>query len=279
MRRVDPSVYTEDYYLTDCTGYREFKRTHGRLLEPRLTRIIKEIPNIEGLRVLDIGCGRGELVFWAARRGAEFAVGIDYSKAAIRLANQAKKKFPRSIQKRVQFELMDAEKLNFPKNSFDAVFLVEVMEHLYPEEQIKVFREIFRVLKRSGFVFIHTAPSKFFNDYTYRYWCYPISTLLVKINNFLTGGNYPNLAHPSKIRTDSHKIMHVNEPTYFSLNRLFKKTGFKGKIKSTNITVLKPQLSWKDKLFNLIVYLYPISNYPPFNILWGNDYISILKKR
>jgi len=278
MRRVKPSLYTREYYLTDCTGHEEFKKTWGRKLEPRLKRIVREIPIRRNMKILDIGCGRGELVFWAARKGAE-VVGIDYSQEAIKLAQEAKEKRSQEDRKKISFLLVDAKDLKFPDKSFDAVFLVEVFEHLYPEEQEKVFKEVLRVLKKEGFVFVHTAPARWFNDYTYRFYCYPVSTLIVSLWNKLKGRNYGNLQPWKELRIPSHKIMHINEPNYFSLKKLFNKHGFLGKIRSTNITVLKPELSWKDKLFNSLVYLYPLGNYFPFNIFWGNDFLSVLKRK
>lgn len=278
MRRVNPSVYTTNYYLTDCNGYREFKQTWGKKLEPRLKKIIQYIPLKSSMKVLDIGCGRGELSFWAANHCSQ-VVGIDYSVQAIKLALQAKKKHPFTIQKKLSFLQMDAKKINFSKNCFDAVFLVEILEHLYSEEQKLVFKQILKVLKPGGFIFIHTSPSRWFNDYTYPYWCYPLSSLIVKLWNRLAHSQYPNLTPPNQVRTASHKIMHVNEPDYFSLRRLFNQYHLSGSIRSTNITVNKPLLSWKDQLFNLIVYLHPISNIFPLNLFWGNDFLAVLRRK
>lgn len=278
-RRVDPFVYDERYYLTGCTGYKEFKKSWGKILEPRLKRIAKEIPSVKGLKVLDIGCGRGELVFWVARQGAKEVIGIDYSKAGIKLAKEAKKHYPKKIQEIVKFKVMDAKGLKFPEKSFDAVFSIEVLEHLYQEELEIVLSEIYRILKKNGYFVIHTAPSRLFNNLTYRFWCYPISTILVKVNNILSNSNYENLAEWKDLREKYHKLMHVNEPNYFSLKKLFKRRGFNGSIRSTNVTVLKPVLSWKDKLFNCIVYLYPLSAFFPFNIFWGNDFFAVLRKK
>lgn len=279
MRRVHPSAYTHEYYLTDCTGYREFKKKFGLKLEPRLARITAEMPLPRDLRVLDIGCGRGEMVAWAARKGASHAEGVDYSTAAVLLAKKAQKNWPKSLKNRTNFRHMDAKKLKFPDASFDAVFLVEVLEHLYPEEQVVVMHEVYRVLKSDGFVFAHTAPSRWFNDYSYRVWSYPISSVLVGAWNKLLRKNYGNLLPPDKLRSKSHKIMHVAEPDYFSLKKLFADTGFFGGIGSTNITVLKPVISWKDTLFNFIVYLHPFSKFFPLNVFFGADFYAILRKK
>jgi len=278
VRRVDPKVYTRDYYLSDCTGYTQFKRSWGQELEPRVARIVTKIPLQPGSKVLDIGCGRGELVFWSLRHGAKLAVGIDYSTSAIALANQALSHLP-NFQTRANFKTMDAKALQFQKHSFDAVFLTEVLEHLYPEEQDRIFLEINHVLKPGGFVFIHTSPARWFNNFTYPYYCYPLSSFIVAIWNLILNKNYPNILHPAHLRTTSHKIMHVNEPDYLSLRRLFSRHKFSGQIYSTNITINKPQLSWKDNLFNLLVYLSPLSDYPPFNIIWGHDFLAVLTKQ
>jgi hypothetical protein len=71
--------------------------------------------------------------------------------------------------------------------------------------------------------------------------------------------------------------MHINEPTYFSLKGLFKKYKFDGKLYSSNITVKKPIISKKDTLINIFVFLHPASKYFPLNILFGSDFISVLK--
>jgi len=278
MRRVDPKIYTRKYYLSDASGYHEFKESFGKKLEPRLKKLIDLLPNIENLKILDIGCGRGEMVFWCAKNGASEVIGVDYSKDAIDIANEAKKKFNLKLQKRVKFMLMDGMRLKFKNKSFDGVLLIEVLEHLYPEEQVLIMKKIRNLLKDDGFLFIHTAPSRWFNDFAYKFWCYPVSTLLIKINKIIFGNDYPNIPRPVNCRTELHKIMHVNEPDYFSLRKLFLKSGFKGKIYSTNITVSKPLISWKDRLYNIIVYLIPLSCYFPFNIIWGNDYYALLKK-
>lgn len=279
MRRVAPSVYTRKYYTGDCSGYKEYEKSWGRILESRFKEIVKETPSVKGKKILDVGCGRGELVFWLAKNGAKESIGIDYSTNAIYFANKAKKRYSKKIQDGVGFEIMDAKNLKFADRYFDGVLFVETLEHLYPEEQELVLKEIFRVLKHNGFVLVHTAPNKIFNDLTYRFWCYPLSTVIVGVYNLLTKNNYGNLDSPTKIRTYSHKVMHVGEPTYFSLKLLFNKAGFKGKVRSTNVTVNKPEISWKDKFFNTLVYLYPLSKYFPFNIFWGNDFICVLTKR
>jgi len=133
MRRVDPKIYTRKYYLSDASGYKEFKESFGKKLEPRLKKLANLLPDVKNLKVLDIGCGRGEMVFWCAKNCASEVIGVDYSKDAIDIANEAKKKFNLKLQKRVKFMLMDGMRLKFKNKSFDGVLLIELLEHLYPE--------------------------------------------------------------------------------------------------------------------------------------------------
>jgi len=276
MRRVDPTVYTKKYYLTDCTGFNEFKKTFGNKLEPRFKEIVKYLEIKKGTKVLDIGCGRGEMAIYASKKGSD-SIGIDYSRESIALANTAKRKQPFKIQKKIEFKVMDAKKLLFSDSSFDMIILTDVAEHLYPEELEIVFKEIKRVLKNKGSVIIHTAPNKLFNDIFYRFYSYPLGTIVVSLWNFIARRRYPNIAKPKDLRTDSHAVMHINEPTYFSLRNLFNEFKFSWIIESTNITTRKPILSFNDRIFNLIVFIDPLSRKFPLNILCGSDFISILK--
>ena len=45
--------------------------------------------DIEGKRVLDLGCGTGRLTLGAAFLGAEEVVGVDLDKASVRMASEA----------------------------------------------------------------------------------------------------------------------------------------------------------------------------------------------
>ena len=55
-------LYDEKYFLSSCEGYDEFNSTSGAQLSPRLQESF-ECANIEsGMKVLDIGSGRGEII-------------------------------------------------------------------------------------------------------------------------------------------------------------------------------------------------------------------------
>src|SRR3990172_1763304 len=79
------TLYTEDYFLTACEGYEEFVESHGEHLSRRLTAAF-DVASVEpGMRVLDVGCGRGEILRHCAQLGAR-AHGIDYADVAARIS-------------------------------------------------------------------------------------------------------------------------------------------------------------------------------------------------
>lgn len=275
IRSVNPNLYTKEYFEA-CEGFSYFNKSKGKDLGPRHMKVISNITLRKGMKVLDIGCGRGELVFWAAKRGAD-AIGIDYSKTAINMAKKAIKTQKQKFTFRPKFLLKDAKNIDFKENSFDMVFMIDVLEHLYPEEQDVVLSKVHIILKRGGCVIGHTDPNKIFLDFTYKYWSYPISTILVWIWNIFFNKSYGNLQQPDLTRNKYAKKVHVNEENYFHLLTLFKRHKFYVRI-ITKPALMKPVFSWKDSLYNIFVNMYPLSNYFPLNAFFTNNFLIIAYK-
>ncbi len=168
------------------------------------------------------------------------------------------------------------KKLTFGDNRFDVIISFDVFEHLYPEELQQAMSEISRVLKKDGTLLVHTEANKLYLDFTHGWYAYPVSTLLIRLNNLITRNHYEGL--PKDPRNDNHKKQHVNEPTIFYLRQLFGAHQFSGQIIS-NISMLKKILSWKDYLYNICVLWYPFCFVPPFSYFFAYDYICIMKNK
>lgn len=108
------------------------------------------LPNVHGLRVLDMGCGTGEMCSWLLENGAASVTGIDVSE---RMLATAKK----SSQNRITYINVSAEDAAFEPGSFDLVvstYLLNYIEHIPP-----VFEKIHAWLKPGGaYVFLMEHP-------------------------------------------------------------------------------------------------------------------------
>jgi ubiquinone biosynthesis O-methyltransferase len=111
----------------------------------RLERsLIREfVGDVSGRRVLDIGCGDGELAVELAKCGATMT-GIDASTTMIDAARARAKKHNVDID----FQVAIAERLPFPAEQFDVVTAITIL--CFVEDAEPVFREIARVLRPGG---------------------------------------------------------------------------------------------------------------------------------
>src|SRR3990167_1558329 len=90
-QEVPQSEYDEKYFMWVNDGHQEFRKSFGRELPERLMQTVKLADIKKGQKILDVGCGRGEVLIYASKKGCE-AVGVDYSNAAVKLAKEAIKK-------------------------------------------------------------------------------------------------------------------------------------------------------------------------------------------
>ena len=103
-------------------------------------------------RVLDVGCNHGsvEALFQVQfpDKLSETAIeGIDISAEAIEHAK-------RLNLTNCNFQSYDGDTLPFPSDSFDAVVMIEVIEHVVDKERL--FREVNRVLRPGGKLLVTT---------------------------------------------------------------------------------------------------------------------------
>jgi SAM-dependent methyltransferase len=104
--------------------------------------------DLEGLKVLEIGCGRGGFSKYLLECGADL-VAADFSEAAVEITK-------RFLQDRPRSEVMvaDIQNIPFPDNTFDCVISLETLEHI-PDPD-KGLAELIRVTKVGGRTIVTT---------------------------------------------------------------------------------------------------------------------------
>ncbi|MEE2699960.1 MAG: class I SAM-dependent methyltransferase [Bacteroidota bacterium] len=114
--------------------------------------------NLKGLKVLEVGSGRGGGAAYIAKYlSPERMEGVDISPSAIALCNKNYK------QENLTFQQGDAERLPFDDNFFDVVINVE-SSHCYASME-KFLNEVKRVLKPNGaFLFCDLRKAKRMDD-------------------------------------------------------------------------------------------------------------------
>jgi ubiquinone/menaquinone biosynthesis C-methylase UbiE len=109
--------------------------------------------DIEHKVILDVGCGYGWFLNYALTQGAKEIVGLEISDRDLRTAKE-------SIEdEKIFFKKGTAINIPFPDEYFDSITAWEVIEHIPPKMELRMFEEVDRVLKPGG-VFYLSTPYK-----------------------------------------------------------------------------------------------------------------------
>ena len=209
MRRIPPDTYDRDYFLSNrCEGADEYH--DGRGLSALKARQVAHLAPRPGMRVLDLGCGRGEVLLACAQRGARVA-GIDYAAAAVQLTRD-------TLDGVDGAEVVqgDVSRLPWPDGSFDAVLSGDVVEHLVPEDADAMLREAHRVLRPGGRLVVHTAPNRLFLTVAWPVLRWPL----------IAAGHRATVDQLEQWVAAS-KAYHVNEQSLYGLRRALGRAGFR----------------------------------------------------
>ncbi|KAL3694078.1 hypothetical protein R1sor_007729 [Riccia sorocarpa] len=106
---------------------------------------------LEGLKVVDVGCGGGLVCEPLARMGAQ-VLGVDAVEKNIKVASAHAIKDP--ITSSIQYRCTTAEQLVVEKQEFDVVLALEVIEHV--ADPIEFCKSLAALVKNDGMVIIST---------------------------------------------------------------------------------------------------------------------------
>jgi len=247
---IRPERYDEAYFLNSCEGYTEFVASEGTHLSRRLSQAFEVAEIVPGMRVLDVGCGRGEILRRCVRLGV-LAHGVDYAAVAVRMARETSCVYQ-----------ADAKRLPFLDGHFDRVLMFDLVEHLHPWELDQALAEARRVLRPDGRLVVHTAPNVWYDRFAYP---------LVRFVRMLMGQTVHYPRDPRAI-VPANLDVHVNEQSGLSLWRVLRRAGFRARVWLDT----PPQNRCEGWVFRLARHI--LFNWCPFHWFFEREVFAVARK-
>ena len=145
-----------------CGYFKKDSDTLDKAQEQKLDHICKKLVLKPGEKMLDIGCGWGALITWAAKHYGVEALGITLSEQQ---HAYAKEKIKRSgLEDTCRVELLDYRDLSY-EGYFDKVSSVGMFEHVGKGNLLIYFEKIYSLLKPGGLVMNHGITTNSTNDH------------------------------------------------------------------------------------------------------------------
>lgn len=137
-------LYSCAYFMNDNESLEQAQRNKLRLLTAKL--------NLKpGQKVLDIGCGWGDLALYIAKMADVEVLGVTLSKEQQTLAS--KRAQDEGLADRVRFELLDYRDVD---EQFDRIVSVGMFEHVGVHHYDEFFKKVNSLMPDDGLALIHS---------------------------------------------------------------------------------------------------------------------------
>ena len=168
-------LFLDERMVYSCAYFHSPDDTLESAQAQKLDHICRKLRLQPGERLLDIGCGWGALVIWAAKHYGVHAHGITLSQAQLDEAN--KRIAAEGLQDRIKVELRDYRALE-GEGVYDKVSSVGMFEHVGLANLPQYNATVHRVLKANGLFLNHgitheengwqkTVDTEFINRYVF----------------------------------------------------------------------------------------------------------------
>ena len=144
-------------------------------LAAEIAHVLTRIPN--QAHVLELGCGYGRVLAELVKR-AKTVTGIDTSHASLALANET----IRRLQS-CRLVKMDAVKLGFPGQTFDAVICIQNGISAFHVNQRDLIQESIRVTRPGGIVLFSSYAESFWSERLHWFRLQAAAGLIGEIDN------------------------------------------------------------------------------------------------
>lgn len=134
-------AFEDKFRGTEGVIYERLKESYSNFLKKDVSTAVKKLP------IIDIGCGRGELLQLYKEFGYQ-AIGVDLNETMVQ-------KCIKNGYKAQQINAIDYLK-NQPTSSLGGISGIHIAEHIPFEELIELLREAFRTVVKGGFILLET---------------------------------------------------------------------------------------------------------------------------
>lgn len=134
------NIYDNEKFFNDYKEMRDSKINANELIEIPIMKSM--LPDVKGMKILDIGCGEGEMARYFAKNGAKSVLGLDISQNMIDLAKQ------QNIFNNVSFKILAMENLSTLNEKYDMIFSSLAVHYI--EDFEKLMQDISSLLNPNG---------------------------------------------------------------------------------------------------------------------------------
>ena len=144
-------LFLDDNMLYSCAYFRDPGETLEEAQRNKLRLLASKLCLREGMRVLDIGCGWGDLALYLARLEKVHVTGVTLSKEQQKLATERARQA--GLADRVTFELRDYRDVD---DKFDRIVSVGMFEHVGVQHYDEFFSHLNALMPDDGIAVLHS---------------------------------------------------------------------------------------------------------------------------